>query len=107
MKISKTLASSIVLGLVCAGAVATAQTAPDDKKDGVKQTFVLAMVDGARLSQAAKAMKAAQEEAQKLAKRFEADFTSQEGKLKQEYEQLQKDRAKITGEEYDRRLQRL
>lgn len=69
--------------------------------------IVVAVVDGAKLTLAAKAMKSAQEEAEKLAKRFDADFGAEQKKLQAEYQQLEKDRLKITGEEYDKRLQRL
>ena len=76
------------------------QAKPEDK-------IVIAVVDGAKLTLAAKAMKSAQEEAEKLAKRFDADFGAEQKKLQAEYQQLEKDRLKITGEEYDKRLQRL
>lgn len=69
--------------------------------------LVVAVVDGNKLTTSAKAMKAAQEEAEKLAKRFDADFTGEQKKLQAEYQQLEKDRLKITGQEYDQRLQRL
>jgi Skp family chaperone for outer membrane proteins len=69
--------------------------------------LVVAVVDGGKLTTAAKAMKSAQEEAEKLAKRFDADFTGEQKKLQAEYQQLEKDRLKITGQEYDQRLQRL
>jgi Skp family chaperone for outer membrane proteins len=72
-----------------------------------KPALVVAVVDGGKLTTAAKAMKAAQEEAEKLAKRFDADFTGEQKKLQAEYQQLEKDRLKITGQEYDQRLQRL
>jgi Skp family chaperone for outer membrane proteins len=69
--------------------------------------LVVAVVDGNKLTTSAKAMKSAQEEAEKLAKRFDADFTGEQKKLQAEYQQLEKDRLKITGQEYDQRLQRL
>jgi Skp family chaperone for outer membrane proteins len=69
--------------------------------------LVVAVVDGGKLAVAAKAMKSAQEEAEKLAKRFDADFAGEQKKLQAEYQQLEKDRLKITGQEYDQRLQRL
>lgn len=69
--------------------------------------LVVAVVDGGKLAITAKAMKSAQEEAEKLAKRFDADFASEQKKLQGEYQQLEKDRLKITGQEYDQRLQRL
>ena len=69
--------------------------------------LVVAVVDGSKLTTAAKAMKSAQEEAEKLAKRFDADFTGEQKKLQAEYQQLERDRLKITGQEYDQRLQRL
>ncbi len=72
-----------------------------------KPALIVAVVDGGKLTQAAKAMKSAQEEAEKLAKRFDADFTGEQKKLQAEYQQLEKDRLKITGQEYDQRLQRL
>jgi len=72
-----------------------------------KPALVVAVVDGGKLTTAAKAMKSAQEEAEKLAKRFDADFTGEQKKLQAEYQQLEKDRLKITGQEYDQRLQRL
>ncbi len=103
----KRTALALALAAATMASPAVSQTAADERKNGAKPAIVLAIVDGTKLSQAAKAMKAAQEEAEKLARRFEADFTAQENKLKQEYEQLQKDRAKITGDDYDRRLQRL
>jgi Skp family chaperone for outer membrane proteins len=78
------------------------QAKPEDKVN-----LVIAVVDGAKLTLAAKAMKSAQEEAEKLAKRFDADFAAEQKKLQSEYQQLEKDRLKITGEEYDKRLQRL
>lgn len=72
-----------------------------------KAPLVIAVVDGGKLTQSAKAMKSAQEEAEKLAKRFDADFAGEQKKLQAEYQQLEKDRLKITGQEYDQRLQRL
>ena len=72
-----------------------------------KAPLVVAVVDGAKLTASAKAMKAAQEEAEKLAKRFDGDFAGEQKKLQAEYQQLEKDRLKITGEDYDKRLQRL
>jgi len=69
--------------------------------------LVVAVVDGGKLTQSAKAMKGAQEEAEKLAKRFDADFAAEQKKLQAEYQQLEKDRLKITGQEYDQRLQKL
>lgn len=72
-----------------------------------KAPFVVAVVDGTKLTQSAKAMKTAQTEAEKLAKRFDADFAGEQKKLQGEYQQLEKDRLKITGQEYDQRLQRL
>jgi Skp family chaperone for outer membrane proteins len=77
---------------------------PDDKN---KVPLVVAVVDGAKLTTTAKAMKGAQDEAEKLAKRFDADFAGEQKKLQTEYQQLEKDRLKITGEDYDKRLQRL
>ena len=69
--------------------------------------LVVAVVDGGKLAITAKAMKSAQDEAEKLAKRFDADFAGEQKKLQTEYQQLEKDRLKITGQEYDQRLQRL
>ncbi len=86
---------AVILPLLAGVAPAVAQDA--------KAPLVIAVVDGNVLGQQAKIMKAAQEEAEKLAKRFEADFTNQENRLKKEFEDLQKDRAKITGADYDRR----
>lgn len=86
--------------LALAAGAGAEQAKPEDK-------IVVAVVDGAKLTQAAKAMKSAQEEAEKLAKRFDADFAAEQKKLQAEYQQLEKDRLKITGEEYDKRLQRL
>lgn len=79
---------------------------------GAQQTdkpaaLVVAVVDGGKLAIGAKAMKAAQMEAENLAKRFDADFAGEQKKLQAEYQQLEKDRLKITGQEYDQRLQRL
>ena len=82
---------------------AGAETAKPDEKVNI----VIAVVDGAKLTGAAKAMKSAQDEAEKLAKRFDADFAAEQKKLQAEYQQLEKDRLKITGEDYDKRLQRL
>jgi Skp family chaperone for outer membrane proteins len=76
-------------------------------QQGDKAPLVIAVVDGGKLTQSAKAMKSAQEEAEKLAKRFDADFAGEQKKLQAEYQQLEKDRLKITGQEYDQRLQRL
>jgi Skp family chaperone for outer membrane proteins len=72
-----------------------------------KPALIVAVVDGGKLTSSAKAMKSAQDEAEKLAKRFDADFTGEQKKLQAEYQQLEKDRLKITGQEYDQRLQRL
>lgn len=94
------LALAAPLALIAA---AGAQQARPDPKASV----VVAVVDGSKLTQSAKAMKTAQEEAEQLAKRFEADFAAEQKKLQGEYQQLEKDRLKITGQEYDRRLQRL
>ncbi|HEY7610810.1 MAG TPA: OmpH family outer membrane protein [Alphaproteobacteria bacterium] len=77
------------------------------KADDKPAPLVVAVVDGGKLTQGAKAMKAAQDEAEKLAKRFDADFAAEQKKLQGEYQQLEKDRLKITGQEYDQRLQRL
>jgi Skp family chaperone for outer membrane proteins len=70
-------------------------------------TLVVAVVDGGKLALGAKAMKSAQAEAEGLAKRFDADFAGEQKKLQGEYQTLEKDRLKITGQEYDQRLQRL
>jgi Skp family chaperone for outer membrane proteins len=78
------------------------QTKADDKV-----SLVVAVVDGSKLARTAKAMKSAQEEAEKLAKKFDADFATEQKKLQSEYQQLERDRLKITGQEYDQRLQRL
>jgi Skp family chaperone for outer membrane proteins len=86
------------------GGIADAQTT---KPAASKVPIVIAVVDGNKLTQSAKAMKDAQAEAEKLAKKFDADFAAEQKKLQAEYHQLEKDRLKITGEEYDRRLQRL
>jgi len=83
---------------------AAAQPAKADDKPA---PLVVAVVDGGKLTQTAKAMKAAQDEAEKLAKRFDADFGAEQKKLQAEYQQLEKDRLKITGQEYDQRLQKL
>ncbi len=92
------LALSAPLALACAAAAEQAdKPAP----------LVVAVVDGGKLTQAAKAMKSAQDEAEKLAKRFDADFAAEQKKLQAEYQQLEKDRLKITGQEYDQRLQKL
>jgi Skp family chaperone for outer membrane proteins len=72
-----------------------------------KAPLVVAVVDGGKLTQSAQAMKSAQDEAEKLAQRFDADFAGEQKKLQAEYQQLEKDRLKITGQEYDQRLQRL
>jgi|CXWL01.1.fsa_nt_gi Skp family chaperone for outer membrane proteins len=72
-----------------------------------KPALVVAVVDGGKLTLSAKAMKSAQEEAEKLAKRFDGDFAGEQKKLQAEYQQLEKDRLKINGQEYDQRLQRL
>lgn len=91
---------AIAAPLALAAGAGAEQAKPEDK-------IVVAIVDGAKLTQAAKAMKSAQDEAEKLAKRFDADFAAEQKKLQAEYQQLEKDRLKITGEEYDKRLQRL
>ena len=93
-----------ILALVAPLALAATASAQGDK---AKTPLVVAVVDGAKLTNTAKAMKAAQEEAEKLAKRFDADFAGEQKKLQTEYQQLEKDRLKITGEDYDKRLQRL
>ena len=72
-----------------------------------KPALVVAVVDGGKLTLSAKAMKSAQDEAEKLAKRFDSDFAGEQKKLQAEYQQLEKDRLKINGQEYDQRLQRL
>lgn len=94
------------LALVAPLVLATAVQAQDAKPDP-KSPLVVAVVDGNKLTNSAKAMKAAQDEAEKLAKRFDADFAGEQKKLQAEYQTLEKDRLKITGEEYDKRLQRL
>lgn len=88
---------AVPLAFAAAAAAQQAQKAPP----------VVAVVDGTKLTQTAKAMKAAQAEAEKLAKRFDADFAGEQKKLQAEYQQLEKDRLKITGQEYDQRLKRL
>lgn len=99
------LAALVLAAPLVLAATAQAQDAkPDDKN---KPALVVAVVDGNKLTNGAKAMKAAQDEAEKLAKRFDADFAGEQKKLQTEYQQLEKDRLKITGEEYDKRLQRL
>ena len=95
-----------ILALAAPLALATVAGAEQAKPDD-KINVVVAVVDGAKLTQAAKAMKSAQDEAEKLAKKFDADFAAEQKKLQAEYQQLEKDRLKITGEEYDKRLQRL
>jgi Skp family chaperone for outer membrane proteins len=87
---------SVPLALAAGAAAQQADKAP-----------IVAVVDGTKLTQSAKAMKSAQAEAEKLAKRFDADFAGEQKKLQGEYQQLEKDRLKITGQEYDQRLQRL
>jgi Skp family chaperone for outer membrane proteins len=79
---------------------------------GAQQTdkpasLIVAVVDGGKLALGAKAMKVAQGEAEGLAKKFDADFAVEQKKLQAEYQTLEKDRLKITGQEYDQRLQRL
>ncbi len=96
-RILMVLALSAPLALAAGAGAQQQQPAP----------LVVAVVDGAKLTNSAKAMKAAQDEAETLAKRFDADFTNEQKKLQQEYQQLEKDRLKITGREYDQRLQRL
>lgn len=91
--------------ITLAGPLALA--APVFAQQADKAPLIVAVVDGGKLTQAAKAMKSAQEEAEKLAKRFDADFAGEQKKLQAEYQQLEKDRLKITGQEYDQRLQRL
>ncbi|MGH7002465.1 MAG: OmpH family outer membrane protein [Alphaproteobacteria bacterium] len=93
-----------VLALAVPLAMAAGASAQDDK---AKAPLVVAVVDGAKLTNSAKAMKSAQDEAEKLAKRFDNDFAGEQKKLQTEYQQLEKDRLKITGEDYDKRLQRL
>ena len=88
-------------------AVPLALAAAASAQQADKAPLVVAVVDGGKLTQSAKAMKSAQDEAEKLAKRFDADFAGEQKKLQAEYQQLEKDRLKITGQEYDQRLQRL
>jgi Skp family chaperone for outer membrane proteins len=92
-----------ILALAAPLALATGAVA----QQADKPALIVAVVDGGKLTTAAKAMKSAQEEAEKLAKRFDADFSGEQKKLQGEYQQLEKDRLKITGQEYDQRLQRL
>jgi Skp family chaperone for outer membrane proteins len=96
-----------VLALAAPLALAAGAGAEQAKTDAKAVPLVVAVVDGSKLTQTAKAMKSAQEEAEKLAKRFDADFAAEQKKLQGEYQQLEKDRLKITGQEYDQRLQRL
>lgn len=103
-RILSILALAAPLALALAAGASAQDAKPDDKN---KAPLVVAVVDGAKLTAGAKAMKAAQDEAEKLAKRFDADFAGEQKKLQGEYQQLEKDRLKITGEEYDKRLQRL
>lgn len=95
---------ALIAPLALSGA-AGAQTTKPDAKNAV--ALVVAVVDGGKLTQQAKAMKSAQEEAEKLAKKFDSDFAAEQAKLQAEYKQLEKDRLKITGQDYDQRLQRL
>lgn len=92
-----------ILALSAPLALAAGAGAQTDKPASLS----VAVVDGGKLAIGAKAMKAAQAEAESLAKRFDADFAGEQKKLQAEYQQLEKDRLKITGQEYDQRLQRL
>lgn len=96
---NETRAVALVLAMLLGAAPAAAQDA--------KSNLVVAVVDGNVLSQQAKIMKSAQEEAEKLAKRFEQDFTNQENRLKKEFEDLQKKRLTMPGAEYDQKVQAL
>ncbi|MCW5770902.1 MAG: OmpH family outer membrane protein [Rhodospirillaceae bacterium] len=96
-----------VLALVAPLALSVPAGAQQTKPDTKKVPLIVAVVDGTKLTQAAKSMREAQEEAEKLAKKFDADFAAEQKKLQTEYQQLEKDRLKITGQDYDRRLQRL
>jgi Skp family chaperone for outer membrane proteins len=93
-----------ILALSAPLALATGAGAQQTDKPAA---LVVAVVDGGKLALGAKAMKAAQAEAEGLAKRFDADFAGEQKKLQAEYQTLEKDRLKITGQEYDQRLQRL
>lgn len=98
----KRLITLLALAMPLMAAPAFAQTKPN-----AAPALVVAVVDGNLLTMQAKAMKSAQEEAEKLAKKFDADFGAEQKKLQTEAQTLEKDRAKITGDEYDRRQQRL
>jgi outer membrane protein len=76
-----------------AAAPAAAQQAPK-----------IAVVDGNKLTTVAKAMKAAREETEKLAKKFEAEFQAEERKLQAEFDELQKRRSAMTIGDYEKRV---
>ena len=70
-----------VLALAAPMALAAGAGAEQATTDAKAAPLVIAVVDGSKLTQVAKAMKSAQEEAEKLAKRFDADFAAEQKKL--------------------------
>lgn len=69
-----------------------------------QQAAKIAVVDGNKLTTVAKAMKTAREEAEKLAKKFEAEFQAEERKLQAEFDELQKRRSAMTIGDYEKRV---
>jgi Skp family chaperone for outer membrane proteins len=82
--------------------------ASDQQKEEPKAPALsVAVVDGNYLTENAKAMKAAREEADKIGRRFQNEFENERKKIASDADQLEKDRVKITGQEYDRRRREL
>lgn len=81
--------------------------AAQQKDEPKAPALSIALVDGNFLTENAKAMKAAREEADKIGRRFQNEFENERKKIASEADQLEKDRVRITGQEYDRRRREL
>lgn len=81
--------------------------AAQQKDEPKTPALSIALVDGNFLTENAKAMKAAREEADKIGRRFQNEFENERKKIAADADQLEKDRVKVTGQEYDRRRREL
>lgn len=81
--------------------------AAQQKDEPKAPALLIAVVDGNALTENAKAMKAARDEADNIGRRFQNEFENERKKIATEADQLEKDRVRITGQEYDRRRREL
>lgn len=72
-----------------------------------KPALAVAVVDVSKLLQDSKAMKAVRTEAEKIQKKFKADYSDDVKALQAEEQKLRKEQPNITGREFERRRQLL